>query len=159
MTLDPNMFTQQAISGKAVLPADAANGFFGPVCSILGATSATAVAGPTTLTASSLVHFDLAFPTGVATATFTVTTPDKIEIVDVIVRKSAAGAGNTVQVKDGSANAISDAIVATTDKAITRAGTIDPAFNTIAAGGTFTVVNTFAAGSIAANVTVVCRRV
>lgn len=157
MTLDPLMFTQQAIGGHAVLPSDAGNGFFGPVASILGATVPMA-ATPATQVATGLVCLNLSFPTGAATATFVVTSVDALELVDVVVRKSAAGAGNTVQVKNGS-TAITDAIVATTDKAITRAGTIDPAQNTIAAGGAFTVVNTFAAGSVAANVTLVCRRI
>lgn len=159
MTLEPNMFKQTALAGAAQLIPDPANTFISQVAAALGAIVPVALAGATTQNAAALVHFDAAFPTGAATSTFTFTTPDKIEIIDVIVRKSAAGAGNTVQVKDGAANAISDAIAAAVDKTITRAGTIDPAFNVIAAGATFTVVNTFAAGSIAANVTIVARRV
>lgn len=157
MTLEPNMFSQQALSGKAQLVSDPANTFFGPVASILGATVPMA-ATPATQIATGLVCLNLAFPTGAATATFVVTSADALELVDVIVRKSNAGAGNTVQVKNG-ATAITDAIVAAVDKAITRAGTIDPAQNTIVAGGAFTVVNTFAAGDVKANVTLVCRRI
>lgn len=159
MTVEPNMFLQTALAGKAQVIPDPANTFISQVCNALGAVTPIAAAGATTQNATAVVAFDFAFPTGGVTSTFTVTTPDKIEILDVIVRKSAAGAGNTVQVKDGGANAISDAIAAAVDKTITRAGTIDPAFNVIAAGATFTVVNTFAAGSIAANVTVIARRV
>lgn len=158
-TLEPNMFTPAAASGKPSIPADQTNQFFTSVIQQLGAITPIAAAGATSQVATALMHFNFTFPTGAATSTFTATTPEKIEIIDVIVRKSAAGAGNTVQVKDGSANAISDAIAAAVDKTITRAGTIDPAFNTISAGSTFTVVNTFAAGSIAANVTVIARRV
>jgi hypothetical protein len=156
MTLDPNMFTQQAISGKAVLPADAANGFYGPVCNILGATVPGTATG-VTLVASALVHFDFTIPDA-ATTTYTVTTADKIEIVDVIVRKDGAGAGNTITVKNGAGTAVSDAIAAAVDKTITRAGTIDVATNTIAAGGSFQITATKAAGTMAGNVTVVARR-
>ena len=157
MTLESQMFTQQALAGKAQVISDPANTFVAQTCSILGATVPMA-ATPATQVATGLVNLNLAFPTGAATATFVVTSVDALELVDVIVRKSAAGAGNTVQVKNG-ANAVSDAIAAAVDKTITRAGTIDPAFNTIVAGGAFTVVNTFAAGDVKANVTLVCRRI
>ena len=159
MTIDPNAFLPTAIAGKAAIITDPGNPFFAGVGVALGAITPIGVVGPTIQNASSLVHFDLLFPTGAATQTFTVTTPDKIEIVDVIVRKDTAGAGNTVQVKDATAtNPISDAIAAATANAITRAGSVFVAFNTIAAGAKFTVVNTFAAGDIQANVTVVARR-
>lgn len=78
----------------------------------------------------------------------------KFEVVDVIVRKSGVGAGNTITVKNG-ATAITDAIVAATDKAVTRAGTIDPAQATVLAQGTLRVTAHRAAGSMAALVTVV----
>ena len=156
MTLDPNMFTAQASVGHAVLPADAGNGFFQPVCQILGAATVGGATG--TFIPTALVHFDFLCPDA-STATYTITCADKIEIVDVIVRKDGAGAGNTIQVKDGSAAAISDAIAAATDKAITRAGSIDVAKATIAAGGTFQIVATKAAGVMNANVTVVARRI
>lgn len=157
MTLEPNMFTQQALAGKAQLIPDPANTFISQTCNILGATVPATAPTAATVTASALVHFDIAFPTGGATQSITVTTPDKIEIIDVIVRKQNAGAGNTVQVFNG-ATPITDAIAAAVNKAITRAGTIDPAQNVIAAGGTFIVTNTFAATDIMANVTVVARR-
>jgi hypothetical protein len=157
MTIEPNMFQPTALAGKAQVIPDPGNTFIAGVAAALGAIVPLAATG--TQNAAALVHFDIAFPNTGATQTFTVTTPDKIEIVDVIVRKSVAGAGNTITVKDGAANAISDAIAAAVDKTITRMGTNDPAFNTIAAGATFTVVNTFAAGSNLCNVTVVARRV
>lgn len=157
MTLEPNMFTQQALAGTAQIISLPTNTFISQVCNILGA-SVPMAATPATLNASALVCLDLAFPTGAATATFVVTSLDALELVDVIVRKSNAGAANTVQVKNG-VTAVTDAIVAAVDKAVTRAGTIDPAQNTIVAGGAFTVVNTFAAGDVKANVTLVCRRI
>jgi hypothetical protein len=76
-----------------------------------------------------------------------------IEIVDVVVIKNGAGAGNTLQVKNG-ANAITDAIVAAVDKAVTRAGTIDRAQSTIAAGGTLRFTVSRAAGTGAMKVLV-----
>ena len=155
-TLEPNMFTPAALSGKPSIPADQTNQFFTSVIQQLGATTPVAATGAAI--ASAVMHFDIAFPNVASTQTFTVTTPEKIEIIDVICRKSGAGAGNTLQVKDGSANVITNAMTFDTDKTITRPTTIDPAFNTIAAGSTFQVVNTFAAGSSLGNVTVVCRR-
>ena len=157
MTLEPNMFKQQALAGQAQIISDPANTFVSQVCNTLGAI-VPMTATPATQVATALVCLDLAIPTGAATQTWVVTSADALELVDVIVRKSNAGAGNTVQVKNG-ANAVSDAIAAAVDKTITRAGTIDPAFNTIAAGGAFTVVDTFAAGDVKANVTLVCRRI
>lgn len=80
--------------------------------------------------------------------------PKKMEVIDVICRKDAgAGAGNTMQVKNA-ANVISNAIACDTDKTITRAGTIDTAFNVIAAGGTLRLTATKAAGTRTALVTV-----
>jgi hypothetical protein len=91
-----------------------------------------------------------------ATADIDFVLVEKVEIIDVIVRKSAAGAGNTIQLKTGAGTAITDAIAAAVDKAITRAGTIDPATATIAAGGTLRVTATRAAGSMLAQVVVRC---
>jgi hypothetical protein len=164
MTLDPNMFLPTALAGKAQLIPDPTNTFISQVATALGSATAATVTGPTGTTATAnavgLVCFKVVFPTGAATSTLTVTTPDAIEIVDVIVNKVGAGAGNTVQVQNTAGTAISDAIAAATDKAITRMGTCDATTptNLVAAGGTFKVVNTFAAGSIQAIVTVVARR-
>jgi len=84
-----------------------------------------------------------------ATADYDYITQDKIEIIDVTVIKDAAGAANTLQVKNGSGTAISDAIAAAVDKAVTRSGTLDKATRVIAAGGTIRLTNTRAAGSSA----------
>ena len=91
---------------------------------------------------------------GSVTISPTITVADKFEVVDVICRKDGAGAANTVQIQNGSSN-ISDAIVFATDKAVTRAGTIDTAQNVLSAGGTLTCVATRSAGTVAGLVTVV----
>lgn len=90
---------------------------------------------------------------GSVTADFDVTVEDKFEVVDITCRKDGAGAANTITVKNGT-TAISDAIVFATDKAVTRAGTIDTASNVIAAGGTLRVTATRSAGTVAGLVTV-----
>lgn len=88
-----------------------------------------------------------------ATADYDIVVDGKFEVVDVIVRKDGAGAGNTVQIKNG-ATAITDAIAAAVDKAVTRAGTIDTASNVVAAGGTLRCTFTRPAGTSNALVTV-----
>lgn len=84
-----------------------------------------------------------------ATTTYKYTIPDKVEIVDVICIKDAAGAGNTVQLKDGTGTAISDAIATAVDKTVTRAGTLDKATRVVAAAGELQITATRAAGSMA----------
>lgn len=91
---------------------------------------------------------------GSATADFDTVLEDKTEVIDVICRKDGAGAGNTITVKNGS-TAITDAIVFATDKAQTKAGTIDTAQNVIAAGGTLRVTATRSAGTVVGLVTVI----
>ena len=93
-----------------------------------------------------------------ATATYKYTVPDKVEIIDVLCIKDAAGAGNTVQLKDGAGTAISDAIATAVDKTVTRAGTLDKATRVVAAGGEIRITNTRAAGSSACAVFVRCIR-
>lgn len=88
-----------------------------------------------------------------ATADYDIVVDGKFEVLDVIVRKDAAGTGNTVQIKNGT-TAITDAIAAAVDKAVTRAGTINVASNVVAAGGTLRCTATKSAGSMAALVTV-----
>jgi hypothetical protein len=82
----------------------------------------------------------------VATADYDRVVDQKFEVTDVVVHKIGAGAANTAQVKNA-ATAITDAIAAAVDKAVTRAGTIDDAQSTILAGGTLRVTATKAAGS------------
>ncbi len=93
-----------------------------------------------------------------ASASYPLVLVDKFQVTDVVVRKTGAGAGNTAQVLNG-ATAITDAIVAAVDKTVTRAGTIDPAQEVIAAGGTLAVAVVRAAGSGAMQVTVIGRKV
>jgi len=74
--------------------------------------------------------------------------PDKFEVVDVTcIKQGGAGAGNTMQVQTGAGVVISDAIACAVDKTVTRAGTIDPASSTIAAGGTLRIHAVKAAGT------------
>lgn len=94
----------------------------------------------------------------VATTTYSFTFGSKYEIVDVVVNKSGAGAGNTIQIKDPSGNAISDAIAAAVDKAVTRAGSLDPAFNPRTGISGCQITNSRAAGSALCNVTLCLRR-
>lgn len=119
------------------------------------AANSTSAAQPVQL--GSYVMIPLLLPDA-ATATYRYTTPDKIEIIDVLVVKDGAGAGNTIQVTNASGTAISDAIAAAVDKTVTRAGTLDKATRVLAAGAEFRVVNTRAAGSSAAAVFLRCIR-
>lgn len=90
-----------------------------------------------------------------ATGDIDIVLATKFEVIDVVCQKRAgAGAGNTVTVKNG-ASAISDAIACVTDNAITRAGTIDDANSTIAAGGTLRLSCTRAAGTRTSLVTII----
>jgi len=82
-----------------------------------------------------------------ATADYDFIVPRACEIVDITVLKEAAGAGNTMQAKNGAGTAISDAIAAAVDKAVTRAGTLDIATRVLAAGATLRIAATNAAGS------------
>jgi hypothetical protein len=84
-----------------------------------------------------------------ATADYDYVVPHKMEIIDVTVIKDAAGAANTLTVKNGAGTAISDAIAAAVDKAVTRAGTLDKATRVLAAGAVLRLTNTRAAGSSA----------
>lgn len=72
-----------------------------------------------------------------ASADYDITIVDSFEVLDVVVQKrgGAGGAAGTVTVKS-TADAITDAIdINDADKVISRAGTIDDAYSTIAAGG------------------------
>ncbi len=84
-----------------------------------------------------------------ATATYTFITQDAIEIYDVLAIKDGAGAANTVQLTTGADVAITTALVFAVDATITRPTTLPKATRRLAAGATFKVVNTRAAGSSA----------
>ncbi len=111
-----------------------------------GMNSADIAVSPESSLPSNLFVFPIAHADH-ATETLVYKTTRKIEIVDITVLKSGAGAANTVQLTDSTDAAISDAIVAAVDKAVTRAGTLDVAKRIIAAGGTFKLVHTRAAGT------------
>jgi hypothetical protein len=91
-----------------------------------------------------------------ATSDIDIVVTDKIEVIDVqCIKRNGAGAGNTMQIKNG-ATAISDAIACAVDDTSTRAGTIvdGAGTNVIAAGGTLRLTATRAAGTRNALVTV-----
>jgi hypothetical protein len=103
-----------------------------------------------------VLSLDISDPQGEvppATDDYDIFLDDTIEVLDVVVIKNGAGAGNTLQLKNG-ANAITDAIAAAVDKAVTRAGTIDRAQSTIPAGGTMRFTVSRAAGTGAMKVLV-----
>lgn len=157
MTLDPLMFTQQALAGKAQLIPDPANTFISQVATILGSTP-TAAVSPAVTSPTGLYAFRIAVPNVASTQTYTYLTNDAIEIVDVTVLKSGAGAANTITVQASAGNTITDAIAAAVDLALTRAAQCNTANRTIAAGGQFQVLSTYAAGSSLCEVNVICRR-
>lgn len=65
--------------------------------------------------------------------------PFKLRIVDVIIEPRGASANGTMKITNGT-NDITNAMVCAVDKTMVRAGTIDDAYSTIAAGGTIEVV-------------------
>ena len=73
-----------------------------------------------------------------ATGEQAVTIPFACVVLDVIVQARASSGSGTVTLKAG-ATAITDAIDMVTDTAMTRAGTINDAVSTLAAGATVTV--------------------
>lgn len=68
-----------------------------------------------------------------------VTVPFACEVVDVIVQARATSGSGTATVRV-STNAISDAIVMAVDTTIVRAGTINDAYSTLAAGDSLNVI-------------------
>lgn len=83
------------------------------------------------------------------------TVPVACEVVDIIVQTRAANAAGTATVRKV-ATAISDAMIMAVDKVIVRAGTIDDAQSTLAAGDNVNVITNGAADR--GFVTLVCRR-
>ena len=91
-----------------------------------------------------------------ATTTYDFENVAKMEIIDAWVIKDAAGAGNTLQVLDAAAAAISNAMVFAVDKTVVHAGTLDLAKRVITAGAGYKVTNTRAAGSSAGQLFLLC---
>lgn len=155
-----------ALSGQFVNAIAAETGVAGQVIAVqhplAGGKFPTGGAGVANLTNNQVeagvpVIYTFAVPDA-ATSDIDIVVAQKVEVVDIVCRKDAgAGAGNTMQVKNA-ANVISNAIACDTDKTITRAGTIDVAFNTINAGGTLRLTATRAAGTRTALVEVRCIR-
>ena len=102
-----------------------------------------------------LTTYPFTIPDAAGAVDYDIVVDNKFEVVDVTVGKIGAGAGNTVQIKN-TATAISDAIAAAVDKAVTRAGTIDRTTNNnvVPAGGTLRCTATRSAGSMACEVIV-----
>jgi len=73
-----------------------------------------------------------------ATAEKTIPIPFKCEVIDVIAQAKAAEGGGNVTLKKGS-TAITNAMVFTVDKTITRAGTIDDAVSSLNEGDVVSV--------------------
>ena len=90
-----------------------------------------------------------------ATGEVAVDIPFAVEVIDVIVQARATVGGGTMTLKKG-ATAITNAIVCAVDTTITRAGTIDDAQSTLAAGDTVTI-DAANAGDRAL-VSILCRR-
>ena len=70
------------------------------------------------------------------------------EIIGVTIIATVAEASGTLQVRDGAANAISDAVICAVDKAQEYSVSIDDAFSTLPASG----ADVIAAGGTAANI-------
>lgn len=73
-----------------------------------------------------------------ATGEKAVPIPFRCEVIDVIAQAKAAQSGGTVTLKKGT-TAITDAMVFTVDKTITRAGTIDDSVSTLNEGDAVSV--------------------
>ncbi|MBI4637689.1 MAG: hypothetical protein HY727_15230 [Candidatus Rokubacteria bacterium] len=108
------------------------------VAASLDGTIAKVVAASNVIGGLLVVHHVLADQAGGADKNVVLT--HKTRVLDVIVvNKAVGGAADTITVKNG-ATAITDAIDTNkADKTVTRAGTIDDAQDTIAAGGTLRV--------------------
>ncbi len=86
----------------------------------------------------------------------TITVPFACEVIDVVVQARATSGGGTATVRKVT-TAITNAIAMATDLAITRAGTIDDAQSTLAAGDNLNVITNGAADR--GLVTVIVRQV
>jgi hypothetical protein len=76
---------------------------------------------------------------GSTVAVFTADCPRKILIIGAWLICSAAHANGTIKLTDGT-NDITDAMICAVDKVVVHAGTIDDAYNTIALGGSLSLV-------------------
>jgi hypothetical protein len=74
--------------------------------------------------------------------------PVGAEIIDVHTVCIRTNASGTMQVKDGSGNAVTDAMTCDTDKAVTRAATIDDDYTTVGSDGIKVFSNAWNDGGI-----------
>lgn len=79
-----------------------------------------------------------------ATGALSITVPFACRVIDVIVTATAASGSGTVTLRT-STTAISDAIVCAVDTTVVRAGTLDDAYTTLAAGDNLNVITNGAA--------------
>jgi hypothetical protein len=86
-----------------------------------------------------VIEFDVTADASSGIKIFDANLPDKIEIVDVVIKCKATSAGGTLKITDGT-NDISNAVVCATDDAVTRAGSIADAYATLSEGATLSVV-------------------
>ncbi len=154
-----SVFTTVGASNDAVgVAAEAVASGVGDVIGKVRLNGAAALSGPVTVANSAVAPalLDAGTPVVIAltfadaaTATYVYENEGKLEIIDAVAIKDAAGAANTIQITDIADAAITDAMAFAVDKTVTRAGTIDKAKRVLAAGAGFKVVNTRAAGSSA----------
>lgn len=81
---------------------------------------------------------------GGATANADITVTHKIRVIDAwVVLRGAGTTSDTIQLKNGTTNAITDALdISGSDQAVVRAGTINDAYHEIAAAGILRVTET-----------------
>ena len=92
------------------------------------------------LTSDQVINLPAALPfvIGVnATGGIDFTVPFDCTVYDVVVQASGSSGSGTVLLSNGT-DAVTNAIVMASDKAITRAGTIDAAYSSFIAGDSFT---------------------
>lgn len=79
-----------------------------------------------------------------ATGGLSITVPENIEIVDVIIQARATSGSGTATLRS-STNAITDAIVMAVDTTMVSAGTIDDAYSTVTTASSLNVITNGAA--------------
>lgn len=115
--------------------------------------SASPVAGtPLAVAFAVPVMCDVNIPDAAGTVQYSIIMPFKGTVIGIDIAKAAAGAGNTIQLKQNGGTAISDAIAAAVLNAITHVGTLDPATRDFAAGDILKIESIRAAGSMACKV-------
>ena len=97
------------------------------------------------------IKFDVTADASAGLSIFNANAPFKMKIVDVIVETTATVTSETVKLTNGT-NDITNLVVSDTDLAVTRVGTIDRAYSTIAKGGSLKVVALTSAGRMSLTV-------